>query len=151
MGALKMENMKLLQELIESQKSYQTLLQQILDEQRAQVNTLTRLCENINRKTIRQESGYNSSISGNMVQPAISLIVSDSNSSAVPCTDQALVEWLQNLQIDEASIERFMYEQYTLKNVLEHVSRDDIRRLNLRGGIELRIWQAIMNHRQNND
>ncbi|XP_034179583.1 apoptotic signal-regulating kinase 1 isoform X4 [Osmia lignaria lignaria] len=151
MGALKMENMKLLQELIESQKSYQTLLQQILDEQRAQVNTLTRLCENINRKTLRQESGYNSSISGNMVQPAVSLIVSDSNSSAVPCTDQALVEWLQNLQIDEASIERFMYEQYTLKDVLEHVSRDDIRRLNLRGGIELRIWQAIMNHRQNND
>lgn len=58
MGALKMENMRLLQELIESQKSYQTLLQQALEEQRAQVNTLTHLCENINRRSIRQESGY---------------------------------------------------------------------------------------------
>lgn len=57
MGALKMENMKLLQELIESQKSYQTLLQQALEEQRAQVNTLTHLCETINRRTGRQESG----------------------------------------------------------------------------------------------
>jgi len=58
MGALKMENMRLLQELIENQKSYQTLLQQALEEQRAQVNTLTHLCENINRRSIRQESGY---------------------------------------------------------------------------------------------
>lgn len=49
-----------------------------------------------------------------MVQPPVSLIVSDSNSSAVPGTDQALVEWLQNLQIDEASIERVS----TLKTVI---------------------------------
>lgn len=57
MGVLKMENMKLLQELIESQKTYQTLLQQALEEQRAQVNTLTHLCENINRRA-GQESEY---------------------------------------------------------------------------------------------
>lgn len=57
MGALKMENLRLLQELIESQKSYQTLLQQVLEEQRTQVNALTRLCEGINRRTMRQESG----------------------------------------------------------------------------------------------
>lgn len=57
MGALKAENLRLLHELIESQKSYQILLQQILEEQRTQVNTLTRLCESINRRTMRQESG----------------------------------------------------------------------------------------------
>ena len=62
MGALKMENLRLLQELIENQKSYQTLLQQVLEEQSAQVNALTRLCENINRRTIRQESGYDFTI-----------------------------------------------------------------------------------------
>lgn len=58
MRALKMENMRLLQELLESQKSYQTLLQQALEEQRAQVNTLTHLCENIHKRAARQESGY---------------------------------------------------------------------------------------------
>lgn len=49
--------MKLLQELLDCQKSYQVLLQQALEEQRAQMNTLTHLCENINRKALRQESG----------------------------------------------------------------------------------------------
>ncbi|XP_015596234.1 mitogen-activated protein kinase kinase kinase 15 isoform X4 [Cephus cinctus] len=58
MGALKVENMRLLHELLESQKSYQTLLQQALEEQRAQVGALTHLCETINRRTARQESGY---------------------------------------------------------------------------------------------
>ncbi|XP_076165507.1 apoptotic signal-regulating kinase 1 isoform X4 [Ptiloglossa arizonensis] len=148
MGDLKVENMRLLQELIESQKSYQILLQQALDEQRAQVNTLTRLCESINRRTMRQESGYNSSQSGNTVNQPVSVIVSEAQSDAVSYTDQAFVEWLQNLQIDDASIERFMYEQYTLEDILCHVTRDDIRRLNLRGGVELRIWQAILKHRQ---
>ncbi|XP_043266152.1 mitogen-activated protein kinase kinase kinase 15 isoform X3 [Colletes gigas] len=148
MGDMKMENMKLLQELLESQKSYQILLQQALDEQRAQVNTLTRLCESISRRTMRQESGYNSSVSGNN-QP-VSVIVSDAQFDAASYTDQALIEWLQNLQIDNASMERFMYEQYTLEDILCYVTRDDIRKLNLRGGIELRIWQAILKHRQGN-
>ncbi|XP_043517864.1 mitogen-activated protein kinase kinase kinase 15 isoform X5 [Frieseomelitta varia] len=151
MGALKMENLRLLQELIENQKSYQTLLQQILEEQSAQVNALTRLCENINRRTTRQESGYNSSVSGNTVQQPISLIVSNTSTSTTSCNDQALIEWLQSLQIDEMSIDRFLYEQYTLDNILNHVTREDIRRLNLRGGTELRIWQAILKHRESNN
>ncbi|CAL7938490.1 unnamed protein product [Xylocopa violacea] len=152
MGSLKMENMRLLQELIESQKSYQTLLLQVLEDQRAQVNTLTRLCETINTRTMRWESGYNSSVLGNTSQQAaVSLIVTDTPSSTSPRTDQTLVEWLQNLRIDEVSIERILYEQYTLENILNHVTRHDIRRLNLRGGIELRIWQAILKHRQNNN
>ncbi|XP_076678297.1 apoptotic signal-regulating kinase 1 isoform X3 [Andrena cerasifolii] len=147
MGALKMENMRLLQELIENQKSYQVLLQQALEEQRAQVNTLTRLCENINKTTMRQESGYSSAVSGNAPHQAVSVIISDAHSESISCADQALVEWLQDLQIDEGSIETFMYEQYTLDDVLCHVTRDDIRRINLKGGIELRIWQAILKHR----
>ncbi|XP_053977576.1 mitogen-activated protein kinase kinase kinase 15 isoform X2 [Hylaeus volcanicus] len=149
MGDLKMENMRLLQELIESQKAYQTLLQQALEKQRDQVNTLTMLCECINRRTMRQESGYNSSISGNASNLPVTVIVSEAQSDIASCTDQDLVNWLQNLQVDDVSIDRFMYEQYTLEDILHHVTRDDIRRLNLRGGIELRIWQAILKHRQN--
>ncbi|XP_054006429.1 mitogen-activated protein kinase kinase kinase 15 isoform X1 [Hylaeus anthracinus] len=149
MGDLKMENMRLLQELIESQKAYQTLLQQALEKQRDQVNTLTMLCECINRRTTRQESGYNSSISGNASNLPVTVIVSEAQSDIASCTDQDLVNWLQNLQVDDVSIDRFMYEQYTLEDILRHVTRDDIRRLNLRGGIELRIWQAILKHRQN--
>ncbi|XP_020288972.1 mitogen-activated protein kinase kinase kinase 15 isoform X3 [Pseudomyrmex gracilis] len=146
MGALKMENMKLLQELVESQKSYQTLLQQALEEQRAQVDILTHLCENINRRAARQESGYNSCITGNMSQQSVSLMNTD---HVVSQSDTDLVNWLQNLQIDETSIDRFLYEEYTLEDVLHYVTRDDLRRLNLRGGVELRIWHAILKHREN--
>lgn len=148
-----MENTRLLQELIENQKSYQVLLQQVLEEQRAQVNALTRLCENMNKRIARQESGYNSTTLGNTPSQQVSLIVTDTPSSVTPpYTDQSLVDWLRyTVQVDEMTIERFVYEQYTLDDVLNYVMRDDIRRLNLRGGIELRIWQAILKHRENNN
>ncbi|XP_076651533.1 apoptotic signal-regulating kinase 1 isoform X3 [Halictus rubicundus] len=148
MGELKMENMRLIQELIDSQKAYQVLLQQALEDQRVRINTLTQLCENINRRTSRQESGYNSTLSGNASGMQVPVIISDASSEMTPVADEALVAWLQNLHIDEASIERITYEQYTLDDMLNHVTHDDIRRLNLRGGIELRIWQAISNHRR---
>nr|XP_033339971.1 mitogen-activated protein kinase kinase kinase 15 isoform X1 [Megalopta genalis]XP_033339980.1 mitogen-activated protein kinase kinase kinase 15 isoform X1 [Megalopta genalis]XP_033339988.1 mitogen-activated protein kinase kinase kinase 15 isoform X1 [Megalopta genalis]XP_033339997.1 mitogen-activated protein kinase kinase kinase 15 isoform X1 [Megalopta genalis]XP_033340005.1 mitogen-activated protein kinase kinase kinase 15 isoform X1 [Megalopta genalis] len=148
MGDLKMENMKLIQELIDSQKAYQVLLQQAFEEQKVQINTLTRLCENINRRTTRQESGYTSTVSGNTSNISVPVIISDASSEVASVVDETLVEWLQNLQIDEASIERITYEQYTLDDFLNHITRDDIRRLNLRGGIELRIWQAISKHRR---
>ncbi|XP_015596227.1 mitogen-activated protein kinase kinase kinase 15 isoform X1 [Cephus cinctus] len=154
MGALKVENMRLLHELLESQKSYQTLLQQALEEQRAQVGALTHLCETINRRTARQESGYNSTIfDGNVVSPQEGFVpqisVTEHNSSSH--NDNRLTEWLQELWVDETSIDRFLYEEYTLEDILYHVTRDDIRRLNLRGGIELRIWKAILQHRKDND
>lgn len=57
MGSLKVESMKLLQELMESQKVYQTLLHQALEEQRNQIGLLTQLFESINRKNVRNESG----------------------------------------------------------------------------------------------
>lgn len=47
MSSLKMDNMKLLHELLESQKFYQSMLQQALEEQRDQIKTLTKLCESI--------------------------------------------------------------------------------------------------------
>ncbi|XP_072745600.1 mitogen-activated protein kinase kinase kinase 15 isoform X2 [Anoplolepis gracilipes] len=151
MGALKMENMKLLQELIESHKAYQTLLQQALEEQRVQVNTLTHLCENINKRTARQESGYNSCVSPNISQQSTFLTITDTHNSTTSHPDMALVDWLRNLQIDDTSIDRFLYEEYTLEDILCHITRDDLRKLNLRGGIELRIWQAIQKYKNNHE
>ncbi|XP_011303052.1 mitogen-activated protein kinase kinase kinase 5 isoform X2 [Fopius arisanus] len=149
MGSLKMENMRLLQELLDSQKTFHSILQQALEEQRAQVGTLTQLCEDINRKFMRQESGYNSSICGTAPSPQPPLVpqisVTDHNNASN--TDRRLTEWLQGLGVDDASIDRFIYEEYSLEDVLFHMSRDDLRKLNLRGGVELRIWMAIMQTR----
>ena len=57
MGELKVENMRLLQELLEYQKSYQTILHQALEDQKSQIGSLTQLCESMNRRFTRQESG----------------------------------------------------------------------------------------------
>lgn len=57
MGSIKVENMKLLHELLESQKAYQSLLCQALDEQKAQLGALTELCEGINKKIKRKNLG----------------------------------------------------------------------------------------------
>ncbi|XP_033214856.1 mitogen-activated protein kinase kinase kinase 15 isoform X1 [Belonocnema kinseyi] len=152
MGTLKVENMKLLQELMDSQKNYQTLLHQALEEQKNQVGVLIQLCEAINRRTIRHESGYHSSTSGGDTASSVptflpQISVTDHNSTS---SDTILVEWLQKLDLDESSIERFLYEEYTFEDVMYHITREDLRRLNLRGGVELRIWKAILQHRNEN-
>lgn len=50
MGVLKNDNMKLFQELLDCHKCYQTILQQSLEEQRVQMNSLLRICDSINRR-----------------------------------------------------------------------------------------------------
>lgn len=57
MGNLKTDSIKLLQELLENQKIYHNLLQNALEEQRAQISALTHICEDISRRFSRQESG----------------------------------------------------------------------------------------------
>lgn len=57
MGTFKIENMRLIQELLENQKTLHTILQHALEDQGAQVGSLTQLCEDISKKFMRQESG----------------------------------------------------------------------------------------------
>ncbi|XP_043471010.1 mitogen-activated protein kinase kinase kinase 15 isoform X1 [Leptopilina heterotoma] len=151
MGNLKVENMKLLQELMESQKIYQNLLHQALEEQRNQIGILTQLCESINKKNCRHESGYFSSSAGNESTSIVSsqlpqINITDIN--ATMTTDTKLVDWLHSIDLDELSIDRFLYEEYTFDNVKSDIKRDDLRKLNLRGGVELRIWKAILQLRE---
>ena len=41
----------------------------------------------------------------------------------------------------------FTGEQYVLSDVLDFFTREDLRKLGLRGGTELRLWRAILQHR----
>lgn len=61
--------------------------------------------------------------------------------------DEDLMHWLQDLGMDTECIERFAREQFTKEDVLHLITRDDLRRLGLRLGPELRIWKAIQQHR----
>lgn len=53
---LKSENLKLMQELVDNQKSYQTLLQQALEYQRTQITVLSQLCDLI-KQSAKKEAG----------------------------------------------------------------------------------------------
>ena len=42
------------------------------------------------------------------------------------------MRWLETLKCDETTITKFINEEYTLSDVMELVSREDLRRMNLR-------------------
>lgn len=47
-------------------------------------------------------------------------------------TDDKLVRWLESLSCDRLTISKFIAEEYTFSDIMELVSRDDLRRMNLR-------------------
>lgn len=64
--------------------------------------------------------------------------------------DDDLMHWLRDLGMDAECMERFAREQFTKEDVLCLMTRDDLRRLGLRLGPELRIWKAIQKSRDGN-
>ncbi len=58
-----------------------------------------------------------------------------------------LVSWLQSNNVEECDIALFTSEGYILIDVIEFFTREDLRRLGLRGGTELRLWRAILEQR----
>lgn len=57
--------------------------------------------------------------------------------------DHELVEWLRNLKIDRNSIKKFTDEAYQLVDVQYYMTKEDLRNLSLKPGIEFRVWNAI--------
>ncbi len=53
--------------------------------------------------------------------------------------------------MDEREIALFTAEGYLLSDVLAFFTREDLRRIGLRGGPELRLWRAIMELRTRSD
>ncbi|XP_069356332.1 mitogen-activated protein kinase kinase kinase 15-like [Maniola hyperantus] len=64
---------------------------------------------------------------------------------------EAFREWLLPRGISDEAAIALVSQHYTLPDVLQHVQREDIARLNLKGGIELRLWRAIVEHRMQNN
>ena len=56
--------------------------------------------------------------------------------------------WLRDLGLGgEETMARVTAEDLTLTDLLDLMGRDDLRRLGLKAGPELRIWRAILAHR----
>ncbi|XP_027836308.1 mitogen-activated protein kinase kinase kinase 15 isoform X2 [Aphis gossypii] len=59
-----------------------------------------------------------------------------------------LIKWLRDVGIDEHSIKILVNEQFLLDQILLDVTRDDLRDLGLKRGVELRLWKEIQRHRE---
>ncbi|XP_060835033.1 mitogen-activated protein kinase kinase kinase 15 isoform X3 [Rhopalosiphum padi] len=70
------------------------------------------------------------------------------NSADGCCKD--LIKWLRDIGIDEHSIKILVNEQFMLDQIQLDVTREDLRDLGLKRGVELRLWKEIERHRENN-
>ncbi|NXL94284.1 M3K15 kinase, partial [Alectura lathami] len=122
LSRLKQETVRLLENLVQKEEEYQTLLQQSL-EQKSQELRLLQL------KLKPKDCQW----------PASTLKEN---------ADTELTDWLKQQGADLDTIKRFAEEDYTLSAVLNDITKDDLRYLQLRGGLLCRIWNAVLTHRQ---
>ncbi|KAA8580554.1 hypothetical protein FQN60_013512 [Etheostoma spectabile] len=62
--------------------------------------------------------------------------------------DKKLTDWLKEQGADTDTIDKFVLEEYTLTDILNDITKDDLQCLRLRGGVICRIWRAIQRHRE---
>ncbi|XP_053468135.1 mitogen-activated protein kinase kinase kinase 15 [Ictalurus furcatus] len=133
LARLKQETSRLLEELVQKEKEYQQVLRQTL-QQRAHDLELFRLKN--------QPAALNNGVlSVESPSPSIFHI------TAEPEADKELSDWLKQQGADSETVDKFVSEDYTLNDVLNDVTKDDLQYMRLRGGMLCRIWRAIQRHR----
>ncbi|XP_061563409.1 mitogen-activated protein kinase kinase kinase 5 isoform X2 [Cololabis saira] len=131
LGRMKLETNRLLEELLEKEREYQTILQQVLDEREEEIRLL-RLRSEPAEETLKSSD----SLQEQRSQPA------------ERHEDPELTSWLRLYGADQDAIDRILNEEYTLNNILHDVTRDDLKCLRLRGGVLCKLWKAITDYRQ---
>ncbi|KAL7289306.1 hypothetical protein TKK_0017237 [Trichogramma kaykai] len=132
------QNATIITELVENQKAFQTLLTNALTEQQKQMSVLTDISQAMANHILKKPEMP-------LVKPSDNLDNDDIDPNKV---DDKLVEWLLKLGISIGSVKKFQKEECCLEDVLEYLSRGDLRRINLKVGDELKIWRAILQHRK---
>ncbi|XP_077408001.1 mitogen-activated protein kinase kinase kinase 5 isoform X1 [Vanacampus margaritifer] len=125
LGRMKLETNRLLEQLLEKEREYQSILQQVLEEREQEIRLLR----------LRSHTTANVSAPTCGPQPGKK-------------RDEAeLSSWLRLYGADQDSIDAILTEEYTLNDILRDVTRDDLKSLRLRGGILCKLWKAITDHR----
>nr|XP_033804125.1 mitogen-activated protein kinase kinase kinase 15 isoform X1 [Geotrypetes seraphini] len=124
LGRLKQETSRLLEELVQKEKEYQSLLQQTLEQRSHDLRLLQ-----VRSKPI------------DIPKPPVCGPPGQRG-------DQQLISWLRHQGADPETVERFVDEDYTLFDVLHDITKEDLRYLQLRGGLLCRIWKAIVKYRK---
>ncbi|KAM6953790.1 mitogen-activated protein kinase kinase kinase 15 [Aplochiton taeniatus] len=125
LGRLKQETNRLLEELLQREREYQQILKATL-QQRTQDLELAKLRHR----------------PPDAAPPSIFHISADHELA------KQLTDWLKDQGADPDTIDKFVMEEYTLADVLNDVTKDDLRYLCLRGGVLCRIWRGIQRHRE---
>lgn len=126
LGRMKLETKRLLEELVEKEREYQAILQQVLEDREQEI------------KLLKCRTGP--------IDAPVQLV--NTRSSLDGDGDLQLLEWLKLHGADADSIERIIAEDYSLDDILHYVTRDDLKTLRLRGGVLCKLWSAITEHRK---
>jgi len=153
LSRLREENRHLLGDLLQAQHSYQELLKQSLSEQKLHLQLLSQslAASSLAARDAGQNRAalYSSQISTDDDSHSSEMMApSTSNRKVEGESDEGLLNWLRALSLNQETINRIAMEEITLNDMLELISRDDLRRLGLRAGPELRIWRAVLQHRE---
>ncbi|XP_004710055.1 mitogen-activated protein kinase kinase kinase 15 [Echinops telfairi] len=125
LGKLHQETTRLLEHLIQREQEYQSLLRQTLHQKTQELDHLH----------------LQFKLNGLAENPICHI------GFARQKTDQELVEWLKLQGADGETIKKFAEEGYTLSDILNDITKDDLRCLKLRGGLLCRIWTAVCHTR----
>ncbi|XP_032399613.1 mitogen-activated protein kinase kinase kinase 5 isoform X2 [Etheostoma spectabile] len=130
LGRMKLETNRLREQLLEKEREYQAILQQVLEEREQDIRLLRLRSEPTD---VPASSGCPE---GRRSPPAERQ------------EDSEMTSWLKLYGADQDSIDRILNEKYTLNDILHDVTRDDLKSLRLRGGILCKLWKAITDYRQ---
>ncbi|XP_065214515.1 mitogen-activated protein kinase kinase kinase 15 [Planococcus citri] len=164
------DNERQLQQLLQDEKELNVLLNGWNKRNKKLINLLTKLVDKHNfeqpsstetgkdvvsssQKQTRSassrstDSGGNTSIKSKSCDPE-----ENSNVTVIPKSevDINLINWLTKMKVDQRSINKFIAEEYTLDDLLHYITRYDLKKMSLKGGIELRIWNSIQKWRKEN-
>ncbi|KAG3271757.1 hypothetical protein H1C71_029988, partial [Ictidomys tridecemlineatus] len=123
LSKLRQESNRLLEHLVQKEREYQNLLRQTLEQKTQELYHL-QLQFNCNGMT------------KNLTPPPRQ------------GTDKELIDWLQLQGTDANTIEKIVEENYTLSDILNNITKEDLRCLRLRGGVLCRLWHAVSQYRR---
>ncbi|TMS12402.1 Mitogen-activated protein kinase kinase kinase 5 [Larimichthys crocea] len=114
LGRMKLETNRLLEQLLEREREYQAILQQVLEEREQEIRLLRLRSEPADVPTSSDgPEGQRSPPSERHEDPD-------------------LANWLRLYGADQDSIDRILNEDYTLNDILHDITRDDLKSLRLR-------------------
>ncbi|KAJ0061031.1 hypothetical protein NL108_004745, partial [Boleophthalmus pectinirostris] len=113
LGRMKLETNRLLEQLLEKEREYQAILQQVLEERKQEIRLLRLRSEDTEVPTSSSAQG------------------GPKSHTTEPHEDTELTKWLRLSGADQDSIDKIVNEQYTLNDILYDVTREDLKSLSL--------------------